>query len=201
MRLPVDTPRWTLLQAHAPEHDATVLAAALRALGRQLSVPLRRAALRTARTGGPGTDDAAGLLYAYFDGVLGTAAVEQALPALLDPRVSPLQPAFDTPGSSAGEPPSRHYVVETDPEVGWHDEIVRWYDEEHMPGLAAVPGCVRAMRALNLGAGPRSLAAYDLVAADVLGSPPWLAVRGTAWSDRTRPHFTNTRRTMFEVIA
>jgi hypothetical protein len=37
-----------------------------------------------------------------------------------------------------------------------------------------------------------------LVARDTLGSPPWLAVRGTAWSDICRPHFTNTSRTLFE---
>jgi hypothetical protein len=32
----------------------------------------------------------------------------------------------------------------------------------------------------------------------VLTSAPWLAVRGTAWSDICRPHFTNTLRTLFE---
>ncbi len=201
MRLPADTPRWTLLQAHAPEGDAPALAAALRALGVEQGAPLRRAALRTARTGGPGAGDACGLLYAYFAGALDPAATARALPALREARVSPLQPAFEAAGAAAGEAPLHHYVVETDPEAGWHDEILRWYDEEHMPGLAAVPGCVHALRALNLGAGPRSLAAYDLVHEGVLGSPPWLAVRGTAWSDRARPHFTNTRRTMFEVIA
>lgn len=116
-----------------------------------------------------------------------------------DVRLSPLELVFDVAGASAGEMPQRHYVVETDPEAGWLDEIGRWYDQEHMPGLAAVPGCIRALRFLNRGHGPLSLACYDLVTADALGSPPWLAVRGTAWSDITRPHFTNTRRTMFEL--
>lgn len=114
-------------------------------------------------------------------------------------RLSPLELVFDIAGASAGSAPQRHYVVETDPEAGWLDEIGRWYDQEHMPGLAAVPGCVRALRFLNRGQGPLSLACYDLVTADALGSPPWLAVRGTAWSDVARPHFTNTRRTMFHV--
>lgn len=201
MRLPADTPCWSLLQADARDADAPELAAALHALGLAQRAPLRRAALRAAGTGGPGADDSIGLLHAYFEGALDATAAAHALPALKHLRVSPLQPAFLLPGAAAGAVAQRHYVVETDPEAGWHDEIVRWYDEEHMPGLAAVPGCVLALRALNLGAGPRSLAAYDLVAEDVLGSPPWLAVRGTAWSDRARPHFTHTRRTMFEVIA
>jgi hypothetical protein len=38
-----------------------------------------------------------------------------------------------------------------------------WYEQEHLPGLASVPGTVRA----------------------------------TPWSDRVRPTFVNTRRTMF----
>ena len=120
-------------------------------------------------------------------------------PGARDATLSLLEPVFDVPGASSGEVARCHYVVETDPEQGWLDEIGRWYDQEHMPGLAAVPGCIRAMRFLNRGQGPLSLACYDLVTADTLGSPPWLAVRGTAWSDIARPHFTNTKRTMFEV--
>lgn len=91
-----------------------------------------------------------------------------------------------------------HYVVETDPEAGWEDEIFKWYDQEHLPGLARVPGCLVARRYLNLDHSPRSFACYDLLNPAVLTSAPWLAVRGTAWSDICRPHFTNTLRTLFE---
>jgi len=114
-------------------------------------------------------------------------------------RASRLEQVFDTPGASAGRRADFHYAVEMDPDDGWMPEIARWYNTEHMPGLAAVPGCIRASRFLNHGHGPLSLACYDLVTEDTLGSPPWLAVRGTPWSDITRPHFTNTRRTMFQV--
>jgi hypothetical protein len=116
-----------------------------------------------------------------------------------DVRLSLLEPVFDVAGASAGESPGFHYVVETDPEPAWMAEISRWYDVEHMPGLAAVPGCIRAIRFLNRGHGPLSLACYDLVTLAAFGSPPWLAVRGSAWSDVVRPHFTNTKRTMFDV--
>ena len=124
---------------------------------------------------------------------------QRLVPAATQVSVSRLSRAFDIPGASAGERPVFHYVVETDPEAGWADEIARWYDTEHMPGLAGVPGCVRASRYLNHDDGPLSYACYDLVTQETLGSAPWLAVRNTDWSSRARPHFTNTRRTMFVI--
>jgi hypothetical protein len=122
-------------------------------------------------------------------------------PQAADSRLSRLELVFDAPGASRHDAPRFHYVVETTPEDGWLDEISRWYDTEHMPGLAAVPGCIHARRLINHDHGPLSFACYDLVAEETLGSPAWLAVRGTAWSDIARPHFTNTRRTMMKVIA
>ena len=113
--------------------------------------------------------------------------------------VSRLQLAMRRPGVEHASP-KVHYVVETDPEEGWHDEIFRWYDQEHMPGLAEVPGTVQAQRFLNLDHGPLSFACYDLTHAEVLTSSAWLAVRASAWSDICRPHFTNTLRTMFKII-
>lgn len=129
------------------------------------------------------------------------AALARRIPAARDIRVSRLQQVYTAPGHADGELPVFHYVVETDPEAGWQPELERWYDTEHMPGLAAVPGCILAQRYYNHEQGPYSLACYDLVSEQVLGSPPWLAVRGTAWSDIVRPHFTNTRRTMFRALA
>jgi hypothetical protein len=122
-------------------------------------------------------------------------------------RVSRLQLALQPDAVSHRETPKFHYVVETDTDDNWFEKIAKWYDEEHMPGLAGVPGCVSAMRLVNLDAKnmagdnrPRSFACYDLTSPDVLGSPPWLAVRHTAWSDVARPHFKNTLRTMMEII-
>lgn len=122
-------------------------------------------------------------------------------------RVSRLQLALRPDAVSQREIPRFHYVVETDTDDNWFEKIAKWYDEEHMLGLAAVPGCVSAMRLVNLDAQneardnrPRSFACYDLTSPEVLGSPPWLAVRHTAWSDVARPHFKNTQRTMMEII-
>lgn len=126
---------------------------------------------------------------------------QQLCPAATGTDVSRLKLVLDLPGHSQGDAPRQHYVVETDPEADWKEEIERWYRDEHMPGLAAVPGCIRALRYDNMDAGPGSLACYDLVTADTLGCPPWLAVRHTDWSSRVRPHFTNTRRTMMDAVA
>jgi len=67
------------------------------------------------------------------------AALGRRIPAARDIRVARLQQVFTAPGHADGEPPVFHYVVETDPEAGWLPELERWYDQEHMPGLAACP--------------------------------------------------------------
>ncbi|KQP08845.1 hypothetical protein [Pseudorhodoferax sp. Leaf265] len=103
-------------------------------------------------------------------------------------------------GASHGQHPAVHYAVEMTPQAGWEAELQHWYAREHLPGLAGVPGCVRAQRFLNYDTGPSSLACYDLVDAQAMGSPPWLAVRNTAWSSRVRPRFTATVRTMFSLV-
>ena len=107
---------------------------------------------------------------------------------------------FALPGASAGMLAGFHYVVETDAADGCEEELFHWYDTEHMPGLAASPGCVRAQRFLNADGGPHSYACYDLTDQKTLESAAWLAVRHTAWSDRVRPNFRNTRRTMFRPV-
>ena len=51
---------------------------------------------------------------------------------------------------STALPPAQHapyhYVVETDVLPGHEDDLNAWYAQEHLPGLAAVPGTVRAAR-------------------------------------------------------
>lgn len=103
-------------------------------------------------------------------------------------------------GHSDGAIAPNRYVVEMDPESGWQEELFAWYDQEHLPGLASVPGCISATRCINLDHSPHSFAFYDLENPDVLGCEAWLKVRNTPWSDRVRPHFTNVKRTMFNII-
>lgn len=111
-----------------------------------------------------------------------------------------LLPLFDVPGASRGEAAPFHYVVEMDVVPEHEADLNAWYDEEHMPGLAACPGSVRARRFRNPEGSPRYHSCYDLARTETLGSPPWLAVRYTKWSDRVRPHFRNAKRTMFKRL-
>ena len=122
----------------------------------------------------------------------------RSLPAGLE--VVRLQTLSSLDGAAAVTPPRAHYVVETDVSAEHEAEFNDWYDREHLPGLAAVAGTVRAARYLQQGAGTRYYAAYDLQDATVLGSPAWVAARDTAWSARVFPHFRNTRRAMFEPL-
>ena len=129
------------------------------------------------------------------------ATLASEWPQLQKLRVSRLEKVLDKSGASTGSQAVFHYVVEMDPETGWMPDLAQWYDTEHLPGLATVSGCIRATRFLNHDHGPLSLACYDLVTEETLGSSAWLAVRETEWSSRMRPHFTHTIRTMFKVLA
>ncbi len=128
------------------------------------------------------------------------SSLQKGFPQLENLRVSRLEQVFAIDGASKSSASIFHYAVEMDPESGWMPELSQWYDTEHMPGLARVPGCIRASRFLNHDHGPLSLACYDLVTKETLDSEPWLAVRGTPWSDRMRPKFTNTIRSMFRTF-
>ena len=114
-----------------------------------------------------------------------------------DATVTRLDPIIELPGAAAGARASFHYVVETDVLPGVETDFNRWYDREHLPGLAAVPGTARASRFRNVDGSPRYHACYDIVSPFTVGSPPWIVVRSTAWSQRVRPAFRNTKRTMF----
>ena len=135
--------------------------------------------------------------------VLARAAEEAAsLPALEGAKISAakLLPVFDRPGASRTVAARFHYVVEMDVDPEHETDLNAWYDKEHMPGLAACPGTVRARRFRNPEGSPRYHSCYDLTRTETLESPPWLAVRGTAWSGRVRPNFRNLKKTMFKRL-
>jgi hypothetical protein len=138
--------------------------------------------------------------YAYVDETAGGDRVRARAGAWPGASLARLSPLLDVAGASAGADARFHYIVETDVRPAHEADFNAWYDTEHMPGLARVPGAVRARRFRNDAAHPRYHACYDLVTAETLGSPPWLAVRATPWSDRVRPAFHNTKRTMFERV-
>lgn len=124
----------------------------------------------------------------------------RALSRLAGVVIDRLQPLRRIAGAATGSDAPWHYVVETDVADGGEDDLNAWYDREHLPGLAAVPGTVTAHRHRNDDHGPRHHAAYDLARVEVFGSAPWVAVRSSAWSSRVRPTFRNTRRTMYRRV-
>lgn len=113
-----------------------------------------------------------------------------------------LQQTLALAGEAIAREASWHYVVATDVLPAQEADFNAWYDTEHLPGLARVPGVVNAARFRVVeGQGPSHHAAYDLADRAAFNSAPWLAVRGTAWSSRVRPAFFNTRRTMYRRVA
>lgn len=146
--------------------------------------------------------------YGYFylnkpmemDPVEATAFLGEIAKAFTDIEISRLIIQDSIEGYSKDLLPINRYVVEMDPESGWQEELFSWYDQEHLPGLANVSGCIAAVRCINLDHSPFSFAFYDLINPEVLGCESWLKIRFTAWSDRVRPHFTNVKRTMLSLV-
>jgi hypothetical protein len=72
-----------------------------------------------------------------------------------------------------------------------------WYDEEHLPALARVPGTLAAQRYRSAEAGGgshRYVALYHLESPAVTHSAAWKAAVDTPWSERVRPHFRDRIR-------
>lgn len=110
--------------------------------------------------------------------------------------------AVDGEGGGPGAPAPWHYIVATDVRPEHEADFNAWYATEHLPGLAAVPGTIRAARyRVADGPGPVYHACYDLTARSVLDSAAWLAVRATPWSARVRPTFLGTRRIAYRLAS
>ena len=72
-------------------------------------------------------------------------------------------------------------------------EFNEWYDKEHIPALAAVPGvlCARRFR----GTGNRKyVALYHLETPDVVESDEWKKARQSDWTSRLQPQFRDHLR-------
>lgn len=72
-----------------------------------------------------------------------------------------------------------------------------WYDEEHIPALASVPGTLAARRYQAegpTGGAHRYVAMYHLTSANVPLSAAWKAAIATPWSARIKPHFRDRLR-------
>ena len=73
-------------------------------------------------------------------------------------------------------------------------EFNKWYNEEHIPALAAVTGCLCARRFKTAGGSHKYIALYHLTSPEVQVSPAWKKAVETPWTARMRPHFRDPLR-------
>ena len=74
-------------------------------------------------------------------------------------------------------------------------EFNKWYDEEHIPALAAVPGvvCARRFRAASTTL-QRYVALYHLESAEVCAGAAWSKAVETPWTAKIRPYMRDRLR-------
>jgi hypothetical protein len=73
-------------------------------------------------------------------------------------------------------------------------EFNDWYNNEHIPALAAVPGVLCARRFRATSANRRYVALYHLVSPDVQATPAWKNAADSEWTRKLRPHFRDHLR-------
>ena len=79
-------------------------------------------------------------------------------------------------------------MMEPPPEI--EGEFHDWYDFEHLPSRAQVPGFLTAHRFVCIEGWPRYVAWYDLESLEVLNTPAYQAISGkntSPWSRRLVP--------------
>ena len=79
------------------------------------------------------------------------------------------------------------FLVYTDIPAQHEDEFNKWYNEEHLPELLAVPGILDAARYVAVKGGPKYLAAYELENVDVMQSDAFKNRPRTPWGERVSP--------------
>lgn len=79
------------------------------------------------------------------------------------------------------------FLVYTDVPAEHEDEFNKWYNEEHLPELLAVPGILAAARYVAVKSGPKYLAAYELESTEVMQSDAFKNRPRTPWGERVSP--------------
>jgi len=73
-------------------------------------------------------------------------------------------------------------------------EFNEWYDKEHIPALAAVPGVLGARRFRGTSGNRKYVALYHLAEPGVVESAEWKTARQSDWTSRLQPHFRDHLR-------
>jgi hypothetical protein len=88
-------------------------------------------------------------------------------------------------------------TVSMEPPAGLEDEFNDWYDTEHAPQRAALPGFASASRWVCIDGWPRWMALYDLASEAAVHSDAYLEISGgqsTPWSRRILPRTVGRSR-------
>ena len=82
------------------------------------------------------------------------------------------------------------------------EEFNRWYNEEHIPELTAIPGVLNAARYEAVRSGPKHLAVYELESPAVIDSPGWANRTPSEWAQRIGPRIigSNMINNIYEMI-
>ena len=90
-----------------------------------------------------------------------------------------------SPGDALPDPAARALLLACGDVPAEHEaEFNKWYDEEHVPLLRAVPGVLGARRFFDPNGKPRYIALYDLADTSAPGSAHWKAALDTPWAKR-----------------
>jgi len=73
-------------------------------------------------------------------------------------------------------------------------EFNAWYNEEHIPGLLQVKGCIAARRFVATESVLKYVALYHLTAPEVQVSAAWKQAVDTPWTKKMRPFFRDGLR-------
>jgi hypothetical protein len=87
------------------------------------------------------------------------------------------------------------FAAATEVEPEWEEEWHRWYREEHLPNLLALPGVRSGRRYQAVEGEPKHLAVYEIDAPDLLQGPAFERAARTEWTARLKPHFQSTLAT------
>jgi len=87
------------------------------------------------------------------------------------------------------------FMVLVDVPAEKEEDFNRWYNEEHLDELLAIPGVLDAARYVAVSGSPKYLACYELENAEVRDTPEYRAHldHPTGWSKRVNLHGIATR--------
>jgi hypothetical protein len=117
-------------------------------------------------------------------------------------RICRFEAEQTVPGRQAGPADAggmMMFAMNVPPEV--EAEYNTWFNDEHIPALSAVTGCLCARRFKMAGGTHRYLAVYHLSSPEVQASDAWKKAAGTPWTAKMRPHFRDPLRLVLRRYA